>query len=67
MLTGDSRTIAESVSEQIGIDECHAELLPSDKAELLERLKELGGHTPLQVLVGAITGIVVAVLVVLYL
>ncbi len=32
-----------------------------------ERLKELVGHTPLQVLVGAITGIVVAVLVVLYL
>jgi acid phosphatase family membrane protein YuiD len=31
-----------------------------------ERLKELVGHTPLQVLVGAITGIVVAVLVVLY-
>ena len=32
-----------------------------------ERLKELVGHTPLQVLIGAITGIVVAVLVVLYL
>ena len=32
-----------------------------------ERLKELVGHTPLQVLVGAITGIIVAVLVVLYL
>ena len=31
-----------------------------------ERLKELVGHTPLQVLVGAITGVVVAVLVVLY-
>ncbi len=32
-----------------------------------ERLKELVGHTPLQVLIGAITGIIVAVLVVLYL
>lgn len=32
-----------------------------------ERLKELVGHTPLQVLVGAATGIVIAVLVVLYL
>lgn len=32
-----------------------------------ERLKELVGHTPLQVLIGAITGIVVAVLVVMYL
>lgn len=31
-----------------------------------ERLKELVGHTPLQVLVGDITRIVVAVLVVLY-
>ena len=32
-----------------------------------ERLKELVGHTPLQVLIGAITGIVVAILVVMYL
>ncbi|MCR4748858.1 MAG: divergent PAP2 family protein [Lachnospiraceae bacterium] len=32
-----------------------------------ERLKELVGHTPLQVLIGAITGIIVAILVVLYL
>ena len=31
-----------------------------------ERLKELVGHTQLQVIIGAITGIVVAVLVVLY-
>ena len=32
-----------------------------------ERLKELVGHTPLQVLIGAITGTVVAILVVMYL
>jgi len=32
-----------------------------------ERLKELVGHTPTQVLVGCITGIIVAVIVVLYL
>ena len=29
-----------------------------------ERLKELVGHTPFQVLIGAVTGIIVAVLVV---
>lgn len=32
-----------------------------------ERLKELVGHTPFQVLVGAITGIIVAILIVKYL
>ncbi len=40
MLTGDKREIAEAVSNEIGIDECFAELLPSDKFDILEKLKK---------------------------
>lgn len=38
MLTGDRRSAAESVADVLGIDELHAELLPSDKVEMVERL-----------------------------
>lgn len=38
MLTGDSRTIAEKVANQVGIDEVHAELLPADKVEKTEEI-----------------------------
>ena len=37
MLTGDSKKVAASVAEDLGIDEYHAELLPGDKVELVER------------------------------
>lgn len=36
MLTGDSRTTAQNVATEIGIDEYYAELLPNDKVEKLE-------------------------------
>ena len=35
MFTGDKKDIALSVSEKLGLDECHYELLPQDKFDLL--------------------------------
>ncbi len=40
MLTGDNKTIAEAVANEIGLDEYHAELLPGDKVEKLEKIME---------------------------
>ena len=49
MLTGDNKQVAKWVSEQIGIDEYFAEVLPQDKAA---KVKEVQGHG----LVVAMTG-----------
>ena len=38
MLTGDSRSVAEAVGGELGIDEIHSELLPADKVTQVERL-----------------------------
>lgn len=38
MLTGDSKQAAERVAESLGLDEYHAELLPADKVERVEKL-----------------------------
>jgi Cu+-exporting ATPase len=40
MLTGDSRTTAEAVARQLGIDEVSAEVLPAQKREVVQRLQE---------------------------
>lgn len=40
MLTGDSEAIAQRVAKELCIDEYHAELLPTDKASLLEKIIE---------------------------
>lgn len=42
MLTGDSRTSAEAVARQLGIDAVEAEVLPQDKAEMVSRLRAAG-------------------------
>jgi Cu+-exporting ATPase len=42
MLTGDSRTTAEAVARRLGIDDVVAEVLPSDKAEVVKRLQNDG-------------------------
>lgn len=38
MLTGDREDVAERVAGKLGLDEYHAELLPADKVENVERL-----------------------------
>ena len=38
MLTGDRRDVAEAVAARLGIDEVHAQLLPEDKVDAVERL-----------------------------
>ncbi|MDP2305042.1 MAG: copper-translocating P-type ATPase, partial [Pseudomonadota bacterium] len=42
MLTGDSRTTAAAVAGRLGIDEFEAEVLPEQKAAVIERLKAAG-------------------------
>ena len=38
MLTGDSKTVADLVAKELGIDEVYSELLPSDKVAKVEEL-----------------------------
>jgi len=42
MLTGDSRTTAEAVGRQLGLDDVVAEVLPQDKAAVVQRLQSEG-------------------------
>ena len=39
MITGDSKTVAESVARRIGIDEVAAEVLPADKASAVKQFQ----------------------------
>src|SRR6266853_1180298 len=43
MVSGDSRKGAEAVAKEVGIDEVIAEVLPSQKADLVKKLQRQGG------------------------
>lgn len=40
MLTGDRADVAQAVADQVGVDEVHAQLLPADKVEEVERIMD---------------------------
>lgn len=40
MLTGDDTQIAQAVAKELGLDDYHAQLLPNEKVEILEKLDE---------------------------
>jgi Cu+-exporting ATPase len=42
ILTGDSRTTAEAVADRLGLDEVVAEVLPAQKAAVVEELQQQG-------------------------
>jgi Cu+-exporting ATPase len=42
MMTGDNRTTAEAAARRLGIDDVQAEVLPQDKASVVERLRAEG-------------------------
>ena len=42
MLTGDNKSVAKWVSEELGLDEYYAEVLPHEKAKVIEGLRARG-------------------------
>ena len=52
MLTGDSQAVGQAVAQQLGLDEVHAELLPGDKVDQVERLLQSKGPKERLVFVG---------------
>jgi Zn2+/Cd2+-exporting ATPase len=43
MLTGDNQASAEALARELGVDEIHAELLPHDKVEAVQKLRDTYG------------------------
>ncbi len=49
LITGDHQTVAEKMAKELGVDFCHADLLPEEKATVIEKL---GREGKLPVMVG---------------
>lgn len=45
MLTGDNARTATALGTHVGVDETHAELLPTDKVDIVEQLQRRHGRT----------------------
>ncbi len=43
MLTGDAASVAERVARELGIDDVQAEVLPEDKADAVQKVRDEGG------------------------
>ena len=52
MLTGDHENISKHVAEKLGLDEYHAELLPQEKVELVEKLMTEKSETGKLIFIG---------------
>jgi Cd2+/Zn2+-exporting ATPase len=52
MLTGDAKSVADAVAEEIGIDVAKSELLPADKVAEVEKLLEEKGKKEILAFVG---------------
>lgn len=48
LITGDHTTVADKMSKELGIDFCRADLLPEEKAAVIEKLT-LEGKLPIMV------------------
>lgn len=44
MLTGDNKKVANAIAEKLGIDEVYSELLPENKAEIIDKLLKKYGN-----------------------
>lgn len=42
LLTGDNKRTANAIADQVGVDEVIAQVLPQDKAQVIERLQQQG-------------------------
>lgn len=52
LITGDHQSAAQSVAQELGIDVVYAEVLPGDKAQIIQKLQAQGDHGQIVAMVG---------------